>query len=117
MNDASALLQARRQVILDRIAVQRCRLALGVRALHRPLRYIDVATHTWQLFRRHPGFTLCGIASIVAAWPREMTPGRMVRRAWITWELVQGLRRIWRGQTVWANPNIDFAPGRSRATP
>lgn len=71
MNHRLAEIQARRELLLARSAVQRDALALLVQRWHAPLDLADRGFRVVQYAREHPGAILLVVAVLVALSPKR----------------------------------------------
>jgi hypothetical protein len=91
MNDKLIQLAERRERLVAQAAAQRIALAQNIEAWRIPLARVDLGLAALRFIKRHPAFLVGG--SILFA---ALRPGRVVkwlRRGWVAWQMLRGLRR------------------------
>jgi hypothetical protein len=91
MNAKLTQLAARREYLIAKAAAQRIALAQNLEPWRIPLARVDRGLAALHFLKRHPAWLVGGGALLAV-----LQPGRVLswlRRGWIGWQMLSGLRR------------------------
>jgi len=90
MTDKAEQLAQRRRHLIAQAASQRTTLARQIEPWRQPLAHLDQGLAALRYLKRHPFLVAGGVALFAALRPGRA--GLWLRRGWLAWRLVQGLR-------------------------
>ncbi|NTV97387.1 MAG: hypothetical protein HGA75_18575 [Thiobacillus sp.] len=90
MNAPSDRPAQRRDRLVARAAAQRAALGQAVEPWRQPLAHLDQGLAALRYIRRHPALIVAGVALFAVFRSARIVTG--LRRAWVAWRILHGLR-------------------------
>lgn len=91
MSDKLIRLAERRERLIAQAAAQRMALAQNIEPWRGPLALADQGFAALRFIKSHPAWILGGAALLAALRPRNA--GKWLRRGWVTWQIINKLRK------------------------
>ena len=91
MSDKLIRLAERRERLVAQAAAQRMALAQNIEPWRVPLALADQGLTALRFIKSHPVWILGGAALLAALRPRSA--GKWLRRGWVTWQIINKLRK------------------------
>lgn len=82
----------RRKRLIAQAAAQRTALAQCIEPWRAPLARVDQGLNLLRVIKRHPVWMVGGVVLFAALRPVRV--GKWLRRGWVAWRMVRGLRGV-----------------------
>ncbi len=90
MNEKSARLAEQRERLIKLAATQRTALAQNIEPWRIPLARVDLGLAALRYIKRHPAWLVGGGVLFAALRPSRVV--KWLRRGWLAWQMLRGLR-------------------------